>query len=225
MLITFEGIDGAGKSTQIRKLRKWMAEQEVEVLVLREPGGTATAEKIRDILLESRDNISPIGELLLFSASRAELVQKVILPALEAGKTVILDRFFDSTTAYQGYGRGIDRRMLQTVIDLSVFSLRPDLTFYLDISPENAMLRKFSEKSLPIAFDDTELDRIERSGLDFFRRVRQGYLDIIKEETERFIVLDALEKPQTLHKRIIESVSPHVPGKRNPSEPSTGNGQ
>ena len=138
---------------------------------------------------------------------------------------MILDRFFDSTTAYQGYGRGIDRRMLQTVIDLSVFSLRPDLTFYLDISPENAMLRKFSEKSLPIAFDDTELDRIERSGLDFFRRVRQGYLDIIKEEAERFVVLDALDKPQTLHKRIIESVSPHVPGKRNPSESSTGDGR
>lgn len=224
MLITFEGIDGAGKSTQIRKLQKWLVGQEVDVLVLREPGGTPTAEKIRGILLESRDNISPIGELLLFSASRAELVQQVILPALEAGKTVILDRFFDSTIAYQGYGRGIDPQMLQTVINLSTFSLQPDLTFYLDISPENALLRKFSEKSLPIAFDDSELDRIERSGLDFFRKVREGYLEIIKEHAERFVVLEALEQPQILHKEIVASVSLRLSAERKPSQLSTGAG-
>ncbi len=102
MLITFEGIDGAGKSTQIKKLAGYLGSQQREVLVLREPGGTEVAEKIRSILLESKGEISPIGELLLFSASRAELVQEVIQPALAAGKIVILDRFFDSTTAYQG---------------------------------------------------------------------------------------------------------------------------
>ncbi|MBM3162188.1 MAG: dTMP kinase [Chlorobi bacterium] len=202
MLITFEGIDGAGKSTQIGKLQKLLAEQEYEVLVLREPGGTETAEKIRQILLESRCDISPIGELLLFSASRAELVQQVILPALEEGKTVLLDRFFDSTTAYQGYGRGIDHLMLQTVIALSTFNLRPDITFYLDISPENALMRKFSEKSLPLAFEENELDRMERSGLEFYRKVCRGYREIIDADSNRFVVLDALENPQSLHKRI-----------------------
>jgi dTMP kinase len=202
MLITFEGIDGAGKSTQIRMLQKVLTEQDHDVMVLREPGGTALAEKIRELLLESRHDISPVGELLLFSASRAELVQQIILPAIREGKTVILDRFFDSTTAYQGSGRGIDPVMLQTVITMSIFSLRPDITFYLDITPEKALIRKFSEKSLPLAFDDSELDRMERSGLEFYRRVRQGYLDIIDAESHRFVVLDALEKPQLLHKRI-----------------------
>jgi dTMP kinase len=212
MLITFEGIDGAGKSTQIRKLQKLLIEKEIETIVLREPGGTVTAEKIRQILLESRDNISPIGELLLFSACRAELVQEIIRPALETDKTVILDRFFDSTTAYQGYGRGIDRRMLQSIIDISTFSLRPDITYYLDISPENARLRKFSEKSLPITFDNSELDRIERSGMNFFRKVREGYLAIIGEEPDRFVVLDALESPQELHKMIVESLNDRFAG-------------
>jgi dTMP kinase len=202
MLITFEGIDGAGKSTQIGKLQKLLAEQEHDVLVLREPGGTETAEKIRQILLESRCDITPVGELLLFSASRAELVQQVILPALGEGKTVILDRFFDSTTAYQGYGRGIDPLMLQTVIALSTFNLRPDITFYLDISPEQALMRKFSEKSLPLAFEENELDRMERSGLEFYRNVCLGYRKIIDADSSRFVVLDALENPQSLHKRI-----------------------
>lgn len=219
MLITFEGIDGAGKSTQIKMLQKLLVEKEHEVMVLREPGGTPIAEKIRDILLESRHDITPVGELLLFSASRAELVQQVILPAIKAGKTVILDRFFDSTTAYQGYGRGLDHSMLQTVITMSTFSMRPDITFYLDITPENALIRKFSEKSLPLAFDESELDRMERSGLEFYRRVRQGYLDSIRAESGRFVVLDALEKPRSLHKCIIGALDERFnlfPGEKTP---------
>ena len=211
MLITFEGIDGAGKSTQIRKLQKLLAGKKCEPIVLREPGGTEIAEKIRHILLESRHDISPVGELLLFSASRAELVQQVILPAIAEGKTVILDRFFDSTTAYQGYGRGLDAEMLQSIIRLSTFSLRPDVTFYLDISPENALLRKFSEKSLPLAFDENELDRMERSGSDFYRRVRDGYRNIIEGEKNRFVLLDALDDPEKLHKAIVASLGERFP--------------
>jgi len=211
MLITFEGIDGAGKSTQIRKLRKLLIGEHIDSITLREPGGTEVAEKVRQILLESRHEISPIGELLLFSACRAELVQQVILPAIDNGTTVILDRFFDSTIAYQGYGREIDQIMLQTVITLSTFSLQPDITFYLDISPENALIRKFSEKSLPIAFDESELDRMERSGLDFFRKVRRGYLDIIHKNERRFVLLDALDDPQLIHKRIIVSLKERFP--------------
>lgn len=207
MLITFEGIDGAGKSTQINKLEKLFAERNIDTLTLREPGGTEIAEKIRRILLESRHEITPTGELLLFSASRAELVQQVILPMVRAGKTVILDRFYDSTIAYQGYGRGIDAKMLHSVIALSTFSLRPDITFYLDLTPEEAFLRKFSKTSLPLPFGEDEPDRMERSGIDFYRKVRQGYLDMIKnDDTGRFIVFDAREHPELLHENIVKTL-------------------
>jgi dTMP kinase len=204
MLITFEGIDGAGKSTQIKKLVNYLKTLGTEALTLREPGGTEVAEKIRLILLESRQEISPIGELLLFSASRAELVQEVIMPALEHHKIVILDRFFDSTTAYQGYGRGIDLELLRSIISISTCALTPDITFYLDLTPEEALLRKFSKTSLPLAFESDELDRIERSGAEFYRKVRQGYLNISQENKERFITINALEPETIIHQRIID---------------------
>ena len=188
MLITFEGIDGAGKSTQIKMLVASLTAENREVLTLREPGGTEIAEKIRTILLESHHDISPIGELLLFSASRAELVQQVIAPALDAGKTVILDRFFDSTTAYQGYGRGINLQLLQSIISISTCGIIPDVTFYLDIEPEEALNRKFSTTSIPIAFENQELDRMERSGIEFYRQVRGGYLELIGLNQDRSFI-------------------------------------
>jgi len=203
MLITFEGIDGAGKSTQIKKLVSYLADRGREVLTLREPGGTDVAEKIRLILLESRHEISPIGELLLFSASRAELVTEIIKPALASNKIVILDRFFDSTTAYQGYGRGIDLDLLSSIIAISTCGITPDITFYLDIKPEDALNRKFSEKSIPLAFDSSELDRMERSGFEFFDKVRKGYLEILKGSNGRMLALNALEAPEEIHLRII----------------------
>jgi dTMP kinase len=206
MLITFEGIDGAGKSTQIKKLIACLSAQGIETLSLREPGGTATAEKIRMLLLDSGDEITPLGELLLFSASRAELVQRIILPALEKGKTVILDRFFDSTTAYQGYGRGIDLDLLRSVITISTCGIVPDITFFLDLDPETALMRKFSEKSIPLAFDSDELDRMERSGLEFYRKVRQGYLETIKLNENRFVSLDATEPADAIHLKIAETL-------------------
>ncbi|MEI8032195.1 MAG: dTMP kinase [Chlorobiaceae bacterium] len=211
MLVTFEGIDGAGKSTQIKKLLAWLSSHEIEAITLREPGGTEVAEKIRSILLESRQDISPIGELLLFSASRAELVQEVIMPALSSGKTVILDRFYDSTTAYQGYGRGIDLEVLRSIISISTCGITPDISFYLDIKPEDALARKFSAKSLPIGFEHEELDRMERSGLEFYRKVRQGYLDIISREAARFVTLDALENANDIHLKIVEALNRRLP--------------
>jgi dTMP kinase len=215
MLITFEGIDGAGKSTQVKKLKTWLQEKGREVLSLREPGGTVVAEKIRQLLLESKHHISPVGELLLFSASRAELVQSVILPALEQQKTVILDRFYDSTTAYQGYGRGLSLDMLDQINRIATFGLIPDLTFYLDILPEDALMRKFSEKSLPLAFDAKELDRMESSGIDFYRRVRQGYTDLIDEGGGRIIPLDATDSPDTVHRQIVHYIRELDPGLRD----------
>jgi dTMP kinase len=204
MLITFEGIDGAGKSTQITKLASHLANQGVDLLTLREPGGTPAAEKIRAILLENSHTISPIGELLLFSASRAELVQAVINPALSSGKTVILDRFFDSTTAYQGYGRGIDLSLLQSIIAIATCGLMPDITFYLDLEPEEAMKRKFAKTSIPLAFESDELDRMERSGLAFYRNVQQGYREIMQHNSERFVAINALQPVNAIHEQITE---------------------
>ena len=203
MLITFEGIDGSGKSTQIKQLVGYLTSQNRESLTLREPGGTDVAEKIRNILLESRHEISPIGELLLFSASRAELIQEIILPAIAVGKTVILDRFFDSTTAYQGYGRGIDLALLQSIISISTCGVVPDITFYLDIEPEEALKRKFSITSIPLSFENDELDRMERSGAEFYRKVREGYLDIISSNKERFVSINALLPVATIQRQII----------------------
>ncbi len=216
MLLTFEGIDGAGKSTQVKKLKKYLSENGHEVLVLREPGGTIVAEKIRDLLLQSKHDITPVGELLLFSASRAELVQGVILPELERNKVVILDRFYDSTTAYQGYGRGLDLQMLQNINTISSFGLEPDMTFFLDISPEDALIRKFSEKSIPLAFEENELDRMESSGLAFYQRVRNGYLKLA-ERNKRFVLLDAGEVPRKIHTRIIQKLHPLIENKRKGS--------
>ena len=203
MLITFEGIDGAGKSTQIQELVHALAVRGIEAITLREPGGTAVAEKIRQILLESSHEITPIGELLLFSASRAELIQQVVTPALAIGKTVILDRFFDSTTAYQGYGRGLDLEMLRSIIAISTCGINPDITFYLDLEPEEAMKRKFSKTSIPLAFEGEELDRMERSGLEFYHNVRRGYLDIARINSGRFVLLNALDSVAVIHNTIM----------------------
>ena len=206
MLITFEGIDGAGKSTQVTQLKRHLVERGREVLALREPGGTPVAEEIRELLLESHNDITPVGELLLFAASRAELVQQVIHPALESGSDVILDRFFDSTTAYQGYGRGLDLGMLAEINRIASCGLVPDLTFFLDLTPEDALIRKFSEKSLPLAFESEELDRMENSGLDFYRRVREGYHQIAGENPKRIVMIDALLSQTEIHRRIVESL-------------------
>ena len=211
MFITFEGIDGAGKSTQVKKLQKHLADNGMEVLVLREPGGTPVSEQIRELLLMGKEDITPVGELLLFAASRAELVQKVIGPALDENKAVILDRFYDSTTAYQGYGRGLDLGMLEEINRIASCGRKPDMTFYLDLSPEDAMIRKFSEKSIPLAFENDELDRMERSGLDFYTNVRRGYLQIALAEEERFIMLDATATPQGIHDEILRELTNRFP--------------
>lgn len=203
MFITFEGIDGAGKSTQVNKLKRSLQERGREVLTLREPGGTPVAEQIRELLLEGRHDISPVGELLLFSASRAELMEKVIVPALESGCDVILDRFFDSTTAYQGYGRRLNLDMLSEINRIASHGIRPDITFYLDLTPEDALMRKFSEKSLPLAFESEELDRMENSGLEFYQRVRSGYHAIQQAEPQRIVTIDALLSPAEIHRKIV----------------------
>ncbi|ACF14926.1 dTMP kinase [Chloroherpeton thalassium ATCC 35110] len=210
-LITFEGIDGSGKSTQIKLLKDFLQSRGFEVLSLREPGGVPVAEQIRAILLENKNEINPIAELLLFSASRAALVQAVIIPALEQRQVVVLDRFYDSTVAYQGYGRGISLERIHQINEIASFGLLPNLTFYFDLQPEDALLRKFSEKSLPLSFKDNEipLDRMERAGLEFFQRVRTGYKELVQTAPERFYEIDALCSISEIHQKVVERIKTH----------------
>jgi len=180
ILITFEGIDRCGKSTQVARLEKKLQEANIEFETLREPGSTAVSEQIRRILLsvESGD-IDSRCELMLYSAARAQLVNEKIVPGLESGKTIIIDRYFDSTTAYQGYGRKLPIDIIENINQLVSQERKPNLTIIIDISPEDAVLRR----------DEAGRDRLERSSLDFFDRVRNGYLEMAKSDS-RFVVID-----------------------------------
>ena len=192
MLINFEGIDGCGKSTQIHLLKQYLEERGKKVQVYREPGGTSIAEEIRSILLDSKYEISAISELLLFSAARAQLVQDKIIPALERGITVILDRFYDSTTAYQGYGRSvlpIDEIILLN--KMASHGLVPEITFYLRISQELALQRR----------KERAQDRMEMAGNDFYSRVLKGY-EMMAKKHPRFIVLDGAQPIESIAKQI-----------------------
>ncbi len=175
MLITFEGIDGSGKSTQARKLFSYLKEKGYKVSLYREPGGTSLGERIREILL--KEDMDEKSELFLFEASRAELIRTVIEPELKSSRIVILDRFTDSTLAYQGYGRGLDLSFIRKLNQFTTESLLPDLTFLLDLDPEVAMSRIRRRTR----FDD----------LEFLKRVRDGFLKIAEEEPYRVVVLSA----------------------------------
>jgi len=194
MFISFEGIDGSGKSTQISLLKDYLESSGKTVLVLREPGGTVFAEQIREILLHSKDHINPISELFLFEAARADLTHNVIKPALEDGKIVLIDRFFDSTTAYQGFGRGLD---IDTLIQINKFAtsmLFPDITFYLQVSLEISELRSNNKKR----------DRIEKSGNEFFQKVIEGFEKLSDMEADRFVKINAEGNIQETNELILK---------------------
>ncbi|MFH1049506.1 MAG: dTMP kinase [bacterium] len=196
MFISFEGIDGCGKSTQIELLKNNLIAHKKQVLTLREPGGTSFAEEIREILLHSEHKLSRESELFLFESARADLVSKIIKPALNEGKIVLCDRFFDSTTAYQGYGRGLD---VETIIIINQFAtqgLKPDLTFYLHVSLETSNLRTGNKKK----------DKIENSGDGFFARVVEGYLDLCKKEPQRFIEINAEGNIEETGRKILKII-------------------
>ncbi len=197
IFITFEGIDGSGKTTQITALIQHLEKVGIPYQLFREPGGTEIGEKIRDILLDKKhDNMLPMAELLLYSASRYQLTKSQIIPALDLGKVVICDRFFDSTTAYQGFGRGIDLDFILQLNAAATDSLVPDKTFILDISLEERQLR----------FGNKNLDRLEQEALDFHKRVRDGFLKMAMNEPERFIVLEGNRSPEELSKEIWKTV-------------------
>ena len=186
--ITFEGGEGCGKSTQVKRLKTALEQEGVEVVLTREPGGTWLSEEIRR-LIKDQDTDAPCArsELLLFLAARAQLVRNVIRPALEAGKWVISDRFSDSTLAYQGYGRGLPLDILRDCNDFACEGLKPDLTLLLDVSPETALRRRQARESST----GTSADRIERAGEAFHARLRQGFAELAKAEPERILTIDA----------------------------------
>ncbi|MBI5471121.1 MAG: dTMP kinase [Ignavibacteriae bacterium] len=186
MFITFEGLDFSGKSTQAKLLVERLRQQHSIVHFIREPGGTAISERIRDILLDKQHlEMSDTAEILLFSASRAQLVTQAILPALMRSEIVVCDRYCDSTTAYQGYGRGLDLDAVRSINALATQSTSPDLTVLVDIPVDEIELRK-SKAGL-------SFDRMESSGREFYERVRNGYKRMAAEEPARWIVVDGTE--------------------------------
>ena len=179
--ITFEGIDGSGKSTQAKLLIERLSSLNIENLFLREPGGTTISEEIRSVLLNNRkDEMSSRTEAFLMCASRAQLTKDIIIPEMKAGKWIIADRFADSTLAYQGGGRGISQDWLVRLNEFATYGIEPDLTFYIDIDPEVGFERR----------ENLASDRIENAGLEFQRDIRKKYLQIVNNFSDRIVNVD-----------------------------------
>lgn len=197
MLITFEGPDGSGKTTQIELLKKYLKEKAYEVVITREPGGTNISEKIRNIILDNKNSeMCGMCEALLYAASRAQLVHEVIKPALNAGKMVITDRFVESSLVYQGIGRKLGVERIRNINEAAVDGLRADFIFMLSISYEEGLKRKEMQR---------DLDRLENSGDDFHRMVFEGYIEISKV-SDRIITIDANRDIQSIHRDIVNRI-------------------
>lgn len=182
LFITLEGVEGCGKSTQIKLLSRFLSERGIEHVITREPGGTEIGDKIRKILLDvSNLKMEPLTELLLYAASRAQHILEIIKPAISSGKIVVCDRFYDSTLAYQGHARGIDPVLVNKSIEIATGGLKPDITFLLDI-PAEVGIERATKKGV---------DRLEGEDLVFHKKVRQGFLGLAKNEPHRIVVVDA----------------------------------
>ena len=194
--ITFEGIDGCGKSTQARLLLDHMNNSGVETILVREPGGTNISEAIREILLHSSSSqMGDRTESLLMTASRAQLTQEVIIPNIDQGKFVIADRYSDSTLAYQGGGRNLDIEWLIELNNYATFTLLPDITFFVDIRPEEALRRKDSDK-----------DRIEGEGIELQTRVRKTYQILAERFNDRYVIIDGYAEKGEIHQKVLNEM-------------------
>ncbi len=204
LFVTFEGPDGSGKTTQMQLLADWLRGRGFDVLTTREPGGTSIGDQIRAILHDPKNaDMRPATEALLFSASRAQIVDQVIRPALERGQIVLCDRYADSTMAYQGYGHGLDLDALRAITAFATGGLTPDLTIYLDLDVEEGLRRKRAAYEA----GQSEWTRMDQMEVDFHRRVREGYLRMAAAEPERWLVLDArrpIEEVQALIRAKVE---------------------
>ena len=205
-LITFEGIDGCGKSTQIDLARNWLQNQGYMVLTTFQPGGTLIGRQIRQILLnpENRGLVKE-SEMMLYLADRIQHLKQVILPAVKQGKLVLCDRFHDSTLAYQGNGRGINMKMIQSIENESITPFTPNLTFLLIIEPREA-LRRINAKSCGKA----KRDRLEEESLSFFERVTAGYVELASASPQRFVCLDGSASKEEVHQKIIVALKQHI---------------
>ena len=204
LFVTFEGPDGSGKTTQMQLLADWLRGRGFDVLTTREPGGTSIGDQIRAILHYPKNaDMRPATEALLFSASRAQIVDQVIRPALRRGQIVLCDRYADSTMAYQGYGHGLDLDALRTITAFATEGLTPDLTIYLDLDVEEGLRRKRAAYEA----GQSEWTRMDQMEVEFHRRVREGYLRMAAAEPERWLVLDArrpIEEVQALIRAKVE---------------------
>lgn len=195
LFITFEGADGCGKTTQIELVNKYLQEKGYKTLVTREPGAKGLGEKLREILLNYEGEVSPNCESFLFLADRAQHVDCIIKPALKNNTIVLCDRHTDSTIAYQGYGRQLDIQEIKKLNDIAVNGLKPDLTIVFDIDIETSMQRVGKTK-----------DRMESAGMEFFNRVRNGYLAIAQEEPNRVKVINSADTIENIHTKVVELV-------------------
>lgn len=192
LFITFEGGDGCGKTTQIKLLDEYLRNKGFKTLLTREPGSKGLGVKLREILLNYDGEVSSVAESFLFLADRAQHVDCIIKPALEAGVIVLCDRHTDSTVAYQGYGRGLDLEQIYRLNKIATSGLEPDLTIVLDVDVETSQKRVGAEK-----------DRMESAGIEFFERVRNGFLEIAKQEPDRVKVVDSTQSIEEIHKQIL----------------------
>ena len=196
LFITFEGGEGCGKSVQARVLYDRLSQSAIPTVLTHEPGGTPLNRKLRRLLKGAENTgISPLAELLLFNAARTQLIDEVIRPELEKGKVVICDRYADSTTAYQSYGRGLDSEMVTAINDIATGGLKPDLTILLDISAEEGLARK------------QRRDRFEQEDIAFHQRVREGYLKLAASEPGRWLVIDATQSKEKIAEIIWQKIS------------------
>jgi len=201
LFITFEGIDGTGKSTQMQLLADWLTQNGYDVVITRNPGGTAFGQELRQVLLHTTEPVAPLSELLLFIADRTQHMWDVVIPALQAGKIVLCDRFMDSTLAYQGYGRGLSMPLIESLNTLALQETPPHLTLLFDAPPDSLRVRVHQRG---------EADRMEREATAFHERVREGFLEIARRHPERIRVFNALDGIHVLQQAVQDTLQPYL---------------
>jgi dTMP kinase len=202
--ITFEGIDGCGKSTQLRLLASQLRLRGLEVVTTREPGGTTLGQRLRAALLDVEEQVDPLAELLVFAADRAQHVRAVLLPTLAGGRVVLSDRYADATVAYQGSGRGFKPELISEIVQLATGGLRPDLTLLFDLSVAESAVRTRRRVA------NKNSDRLDSEDAEFHTRVRNAYLDIARADPERFRVIEARGSVQETHEKVMNIIMPFL---------------
>jgi dTMP kinase len=208
LFITFEGIEGCGKTTQVKRFTKYLNENGIPGINTLEPGGTDIGQGIRRILLDTNNtNLFPLTELILYAADRSQHVNEVIKPGLDQGKWVICDRYLDATIAYQGFGRGLDMEIINILNSKATGGLSPDITILMDC-PEDIGIKRALERNKDSLQEDQ--GRFEKEKMEFHQRVRQGYLTLAEENEDRYIVIDAAKSVDEVEKDIIKALKPHI---------------